>query len=147
MEHNSQFNVNAPIDAVLEFHRSARSLRAITPPLIPMTALQAPDPLAEGTEMAFTLWLGPIPVRWTARIESSTPTGFIDRQLSGPFASWTHEHSFTALDSRSTLVEDHVRYELKSNPFWWLVGGLMALGLPLLFRFRAFKTRQILERN
>ncbi len=147
MEYRSHFTVNAPIDAVQEFHRSAESLRAITPPLIPMTSVQAPDPLTEGAKMGFTLWLGAIPVRWNARIEDLSLDGFIDRQISGPFATWVHRHSFTAIDGSNTRVDDHVTYELKSDPFWWLVGGSMALGLPLLFRFRGYKTRRILERH
>jgi ligand-binding SRPBCC domain-containing protein len=147
MEHNSHFIVQAPIEAVRRFHKAASSLRAITPPLIPMTALDAPDPLIEGAEMAFTLWLGPLPVRWEARIEDMDQNGFVDKQISGPFAAWSHRHDFAAIDEISTKVDDRVTYELKSNPFWWLVGGAMAIGLPLLFRFRAFRTKQLLERK
>ncbi|MDF1499333.1 MAG: SRPBCC family protein [Anaerolineales bacterium] len=147
MEHQSQFTVNAPVEAVRQFHQSANSLQEITPPLIPMTAVDAPDPLTEGAQIAFTLWFGPLPVRWTARIEDLDPNGFVDRQASGPFASWVHRHVFTALDRNKTRVDDHVTYKLKSNPFWWLVGGTMAIGLPLLFRYRAYKTRQILTGN
>ena len=147
MEYKSQFTVRAPIESVRSFHHSASSLRAITPPIIPMTSVEAPDPLRDGAELAFTLWMGPIPVRWTARIEASQPHGFVDRQLTGPFASWSHQHSFTPIDVQTTRVDDHVNYRLKTNPIWWLLGGSMAVGLPLLFRYRAFKTRQILERE
>lgn len=147
MEFKSQFTVRATIESVRTFHHSASSLRAITPPIIPMTSVEAPDPLTDGAELAFTLWMGPIPVRWTAQIEDSQPHGFVDRQLNGPFASWSHEHSFIPIDERSTRVDDHVTYQLKSNPVWWLLGGSMALGLPLLFRYRAYKTKQILEKE
>jgi ligand-binding SRPBCC domain-containing protein len=147
MEFKSEFLVHAPLEAVRTFHQSAGSLRSITPPLVPMTSVDAPQVLGEGAHMAFTLWMGTIPVRWTARIEGTHDQGFTDRQISGPFDAWVHEHSFVPVDERSTCVEDRVFYELKSNPFWWLVGGLMALGLPLLFRYRAYRTRKILERT
>ncbi|MGD2057420.1 MAG: SRPBCC family protein [Anaerolineales bacterium] len=146
MDFKSQFTVHAPIDAVRSFHQSAGSLHSITPPLVPMTSLDAPEVLSEGDMMAFTLWMGPIPVRWTARVEQIHSQGFTDRQVSGPFETWVHKHSFTPIDESSTLVEDHVSYQFKSNPFWRLVGGSMALGLPLLFRYRAYQTRKILER-
>lgn len=147
MEYKRQFTVRAPIEAVRAFHQSASSLRAITPPIIPMTSVDAPDPLSEGAEMAFTLWMGPLPVRWTARIEEPHAEGFVDRQLTGPFAAWSHKHSFTPIDEQNTRVDDHVSYQLKSNPIWWLIGGSMALGLPLLFRYRAYKTKKILEKE
>jgi ligand-binding SRPBCC domain-containing protein len=147
MEHKSHFTVNAPIAAVREFHRSPASLRAITPPVIPMSSVQANDLLGEGAEMAFTLWMGPIPARWKARIEDDQPQGFVDRQISGPFASWVHRHTFNPVDDSNTRVDYHVTYQLKSNPFWWLLGSLMAIGLPLLFRYRAYKTKKILEKD
>lgn len=146
MEFKSDFVVHASLEAVRRFHQSAGSLRSITPPLVPMTSIDAPQVLGEGAEMAFTLWMGPVPVRWSARIEGTHVQGFTDRQISGPFAAWVHEHSFVPIEGGHTRVEDRVLYELKSNPFWWLIGGLMALGLPLLFRYRAYRTRTILER-
>jgi ligand-binding SRPBCC domain-containing protein len=147
MEFKSQFNVRAPVESVRSFHNSASSLHAITPPIIPMTSVEASDPLTDGAELAFTLWMGPIPVRWTAQIEDFQPHGFVDRQLTGPFAAWSHRHSFIPLDEWNTRVDDHVSYQLKSNPVWWLLGGSMALGLPLLFRYRAYKTKQLLEKE
>jgi ligand-binding SRPBCC domain-containing protein len=147
MEHRSHFIVGAPFDAVRDFHRSAASLRAITPPVIPMTGVDAPDPIRDGSQFAFTMWMGPLPLRWVARIEDTTPDGFVDRQLSGPFASWSHKHSFTSIDETTTRVDDQVSYQLKTNLFWRLIGGAMALGLPLLFRYRAFMTRRLLERQ
>jgi ligand-binding SRPBCC domain-containing protein len=147
MEYTSHFKVNAPIDSVRGFHLSAQSLRAITPPLIPMTSLNAPDVLSEGAQLGFTLWLGPMPVRWVARIEDMHEAGFVDRQISGPFAVWSHQHEFKVLDQNHTRVDDRVTYRLKSHPFWWLVGGLFVIGLPLLFRFRAYKTIKLLERK
>ena len=38
------------------------------------------------------------------------PRRFIDEQLRGPFATWWHEHTFTALDTGDTLMVDVVRY-------------------------------------
>lgn len=145
MRFHHHFTVNTPLDAVVRFHRSAESLRAISPPWIPISALEADDPLEDGDIIAFTLWLGPIPVRWIARIENNGESGFIDRLMAGPFASWEHNHEFTPIDSDRTRIDDHVVYHLKSNRFWRLIGGLMALGLPVLFRHRAAKTAFLLE--
>ena len=67
-----------------------------------MSNIQAPDHLADGNEMAFTLWLGPLPVRWNARVENFSPTGFDDIQTGGPFETWKHAHRFEALAKNNT---------------------------------------------
>ncbi|MEZ4584038.1 MAG: hypothetical protein R3A10_20780 [Caldilineaceae bacterium] len=59
---------------------------AITPPPVIVRVHRAPELLGEGDEMDFTMWLGPLPIRWLARIEQVTPVTFVDRQLRGPFA-------------------------------------------------------------
>ncbi len=145
MIYRHRFFVRAPLNKVAEFHSRAASMAAITPPPIVARIHEAPDILAEGDEMKFTLWLGPIPLRWHARIEDVTPNGFIDRQLSGPFATWVHRHQFSAKDKNTTEVLDEVTSKLSSHPFWWIIGLGMRLGLPILFAYRGWKTRRLLR--
>ncbi len=95
--------------------------------------------------MDFSLGVGPISIRWVARIEKVSPNGFIDRQLRGPFAEWVHGHSFIALDNQTTEVVDEITLRPSSHPWWWLVGMGMWAGLPILFAFRASKTRRMLQ--
>ena len=97
--------------------------------------------------MAFTLWLGPLPVYWLARIEELSPAGFVDRQLSGPFQQWVHRHSFIAVDEVTTEVRDEIEAVLKAPGWWWLVSLGMWLNLPMLFAYRAWQTRRLLERD
>ncbi len=60
-----QFTVPAPLAAVAAFHHDARILPRLTPP--PMRVqLHRVDPLGEGALADFTLWFGPLPVRWVA---------------------------------------------------------------------------------
>ena len=94
--------------------------------------------------MDFTLWLGPLPIRWTARIEDVTPAGFVDRQIRGPFQEWAHRHTFEPVDETTTEVVDTIEFSLKKHPLWGLVGLGMWLSLPLLFAFRGWKTRRLL---
>jgi ligand-binding SRPBCC domain-containing protein len=95
--------------------------------------------------MDFTMWAGPVPVRWVARIEDVSPEGFTDRQVKGPFTRWQHRHSFVALDERTTEVVDVVEAEVKKHPWWGPIGASMWAGLPALFAYRARKTRELLE--
>ena len=144
MTFRHRFTVRAPLPRVAEFHARSASMAAITPPPIIVRIHQSPDVLADGDEMAFTLWMGPLPIRWRARIEDVSGSGFTDRQLSGPFTEWVHRHTFVALDEQTTEVIDEVTTRLSRHPFWWLVGLGMRLGLPLLFAFRAWRTRRLL---
>jgi ligand-binding SRPBCC domain-containing protein len=144
MKYHHRFVVAAPLARVAEFHRRASSMVAITPPLLIVRVHRAPATLGSGDEMAFTLWAGPLPLHWTARIEGVSPEGFTDRQVRGPFAAWQHRHRFERLSERETAVVDEVTAELKRHPFWWMVGALMWLGLPLLFAYRGWRTRRLL---
>jgi hypothetical protein len=71
--------------------------------------------------------------------------GFTDWQLEGPFAEWVHRHNFVAVDEQTSVTLDEVNLRLRSHPIWWLVGMAMWLGLPLLFAYRAWKTRRMLQ--
>jgi ligand-binding SRPBCC domain-containing protein len=145
MIYQHRFRVGASLAAVAEFHQRSASMAAITPPPIIVRMHATPAALAEGDEMDFTMWLGPLPVRWMAQIEAVSPAGFSDRQLQGPFAEWVHRHAFIAIDERTTDVMDEVTLRLRRNPLWGLVGFGMWLGLPLLFAYRAWKTKKNLE--
>jgi ligand-binding SRPBCC domain-containing protein len=145
MKYRHSFRVRAPLPDAAGFHTSAASLKAITPPLIPMQLHHAPAEMGDGDEMAFTMWMGPLPVRWEARVEDVSPAGFLDRQVRGPFEAWVHRHTFVQLAAGGTEVLDEVEASLKPHPLWGLVGLAMWLGLPLLFVYRGWKTRRLLE--
>ena len=136
------------------FHAHSTSMAAITPPPIIAQIHAAPPHLKPGDEMDFTLWFGPLPLRWLARIESvndtravatQTLTGFADRQIHGPFQHWLHRHIFEPIDDTTTAIIDEIELKPKPHPLWGLIGLGMWLTLPLLFAFRRWKTRRLLE--
>ncbi|MFN2115958.1 MAG: SRPBCC family protein [Anaerolineae bacterium] len=145
MTYEHQFTTSAPVERVAAFHRMASSLAAITPPPILARVSAAPEELGEGDEMAFTLWLGPLPIRWRARIENVSEQGFVDRQVEGPFRAWRHHHRFEPLAHGGTRIADRIEYEYRRSPLWAAVGLGMTLGLPLLFAYRGWRTRALLE--
>jgi len=147
MRYTHRFLIQASLETVVDFHRSASSLESITPPFFFMRDLEAPDPLEEGSPLSFTLWLGPLPVYWHARIENSNPSGFDDVMVSGPFERWVHTHSFEADSPSSCWVLDQVEFRLRRHPYWYPLGLMMALGLPILFAYRGWKTKSLLERS
>jgi ligand-binding SRPBCC domain-containing protein len=120
-------------------------MSAITPPMIPVQMEQAPDTLNAGGQMSFVLWLGPIPVCWRASVSRACEYGFTDHQLEGPFRYWIHRHRFEPVDETATDVIDEVEAGLRWHALWAPIGLAMWLGLPVLFAFRGWKTRQLLE--
>ena len=147
MRYQHRFEVNAPLAAVVDFHAQSASMAAITPPPVVVRVHRAPDRLEDGDEMDFTMWLGPLPMRWLARIEDVSPTGFTDRQLRGPFQNWTHRHAFLSVDGATTAVVDEIDLTLRRHLWWGLVGLGMWLSLPFLFAYRGWKTRRLLGKN
>ncbi|MBX3013586.1 MAG: hypothetical protein KF832_18845 [Caldilineaceae bacterium] len=146
MQFRHSFRVQAPLAAVAEFHRHAASMGAITPPPVVVRLQRAPARLNEGDEIAFTLWLGPFPIHWQARVEAVTPTGFVDHQLRGPFQQWVHQHTFRALSPTETAVIDTIDLHFAAAWHWKIVGLGMWLTLPLLFAYRGWKTKRLLAR-
>lgn len=108
MNYRHRFQVSAPPACVSDFHRKVANMAAITPPPLSVRMCHAPDILREGDEMDFSPGVGPISIRWVARIEGVSPNGFTNRQMRGPFAEWFHRHSFIALDSQNTAVVDEI---------------------------------------
>lgn len=147
MEYQHTFRVRAPLVVVAGFHAQSASLGAITPPPVMTRIRYAPAQLQEGDEMDFTLWLGPLPIHWVARIENVGNNGFTDRQLRGPFRRWVHRHHFRAVDDQTTDVVDEIQAELQPHPLWRVLGLGMWLNLPILFAYRGWKTKRLLEKN
>jgi ligand-binding SRPBCC domain-containing protein len=141
------FQVKAPLSRVAAFHQQPGSMAAITPPPIRVELHRTPDTLSGDGEMSFTLWFGPLPIHWTASIEEVSDAGFTDRQVSGPFAEWVHRHTFVRVDEDTTEVIDQITLRLKAHPVWGPVGLGFLLSLPLLFAYRGWKTRRLLERE
>ncbi len=134
------------LDAVLRFHQDPRALARLTPPPIVMQ-LHRDDrrSLTEG-DIEFSLWFGPIPIRWIARHEPGpTPHSFADSQIKGPLAYWRHEHLFSEADDGVQLTD---RIILAHKSGWLgLVTRLTFDGLPLrvLFAYRHWRTRRALK--
>ncbi len=137
--------IDCSLAAVRRFHSEPRALARLTPPPLIMQ-LHRDDrrSLTEG-EVEFSLWFGPLPIRWVARHEAGpAPDSFADVQLRGPLAYWRHEHIFRAVDGGVALT-DHITFSHKPGPVGWLT-RIAFDGWPLriLFAYRHWRTRRAL---
>ncbi len=141
-EFHHSFTVNAPQAVVRAFHQDSGVLQALTP--LPMIArVHSFEPLADGSRAEFTLWFGPLPLRWRAVHSDVGPHGFTDTQVGGPLRTWRHVHRFTALGPAVTRVDDSISYEHDRGARGLLSRLLFARpGLLYLFTARKLLTRR-----
>ena len=140
----SRFRVHASLEAVARFHADPRALKLLTPS--PMSVHRM-DPMGEASVSEFTIWAGPVPIRWQA-VHSAVDgvRGFTDTQERGPMARWVHRHEFTSLGPALTEVHDRIWY--RHPPGWRgvLTRALFStLPLRVLFLYRAQATRRALR--
>ena len=137
-----RFAVDAPISVVREFHKDTRALKLLTPPPT-IVQLHDIEPLAEGSVSRFTLWVGPLPLRWEAVHRDVSEHGFTDIQRSGPAKKWEHTHTFAPLGENKTEVREHVEYE-HAGGFWGAVTRVLFAkpNLYVMFTYRRIITRK-----
>lgn len=64
-----------------------------------------------GQEVTWRAWHFGLPIRMTSRItQMEPPTSFVDEQVRGPFASFSHEHRFARDSDGGTTMTDHIRF-------------------------------------
>jgi ligand-binding SRPBCC domain-containing protein len=141
------FTVDSPLAAVREFHHDTSALKTLTPPPT-IVQLHAIEPLGEGSVSRFTLWVGPLPLHWTAVHRNVSDRGFTDIQQEGPAAKWEHTHTFTPLDAQTTRIDEHIEYDHKPGMAGLLTRLLFSRpNLNFMFAYRKFATRRSLRRR
>ena len=131
--------IAAPVDAVFaasldpELHVRSMAAHGET-----MVEAPAGGAFTEGSTVTWRARHFGIPFRLRSRVfDIDTPRGFRDRQISGPFGSFLHVHSF-AEHPRGTLMRDVVTFR---SPF-----GPIGRAVDALF-LREYMRRVIAARN
>ena len=141
-----KFTVEAPVTDVAAFHHDTGALKKLTPPPT-IVQLHSIEPLAEGSVSTFTLWVGPLPLRWRAVHRNVSENGFTDVQSEGPAQKWEHTHSFHARGHHSTEIHEHIEFEHKTG-IWGIVTRILFAhpNLFLMFTYRKWVTRRALSK-
>lgn len=121
-------SVNADIQHVWQFFSNPRNLTVITPSSMKFTIISEGLSDEIYTDMFIKYKVSPllnIPMKWVTKImDVNKPVFFADEQESGPYAYWRHEHSFTA-DENKTIMIDKVMYALPLGFMGHVVHGLV----------------------
>lgn len=133
-----------PIEQIFEFFSRPENLQAITPPWLDFRMVKTPETLAAGSLIRYRLRWRFLPIWWMTEIsEWDPPHRFVDREVSGPYALWIHEHRFTSQEGGTTM-RDRVTYAL---PLGW-VGSIAHVAVvrrdvDRIFDFRAETMRRL----
>lgn len=102
-----------------------------------------------GVTVELELRFGPLGRRWLAVHGPADPgREFVDEQVRGPFAHWTHRHRFEPLGETASVLEDRISYRLPLAPLAELVaGGAVRRAIGRTFSFRHRRTREDLMRH
>lgn len=99
--------IEAPVDAVWQWHTRPGAFERLTPPWEEARVLERTSGLENGGRVVLEVKLGPVPLRWVAVYRDVVPgSQFVDVQEEGPFSSWVHEHEMTADGAGATLMHD-----------------------------------------
>jgi len=106
-----------PRDALFSFFADTTNLEKITPDYLSFRVQSTcPTHMRKGTLIDYRLRLHHIPLRWRTEIAVwEPPFHFVDRQLSGPYRWWTHDHLFEETKD-GTRVIDTIDYHIWLAP-------------------------------
>jgi len=136
--------IAASAEELYDWHMQPGAFDRLVPPWQKVEVVERPGRLIDGAKLVMKVFAGPIGVRWVALhrdfIEGHQ---FVDDQVHGPFKSWVHTHRFEPVDENTSILWDHIEYELPLGPIGALFGGLPTdLMLEKMFDYRHRVTRE-----
>ena len=126
--------VPASLEDTFAFFSDASNLERLTPPWLNFR-IKTPMPIVmrEGLEIDYQILLHGFPVPWKSRIDVWEPgVRFVDRQLSGPYRWWHHEHRFEPVPA-GTRVIDQVEFVPRLR---WVTGRMVKRDVERIFAYR-----------
>jgi uncharacterized protein (TIGR01777 family) len=137
--------------ALWDWHARPGALERLTPPWDRVRVVERTGALEDGARVTLSVPIGPMRVRWVSRHRDCVRgRGFVDEQIAGPFASWTHTHAMSDDPApngapRSTL-EDRIDYTARGGVAGRALAQWLAPArLEAMFRYRHDTLRADLE--
>lgn len=143
-QRSSEIKVPAP--ELRDWHFRPGAFSRLNPPWEKAEVVDVPAALENGARATIKLGSAPFRIKWIAEHEI-TEDGFVDRQISGPFAKWEHRHRFEERGTDSQLI-DEISYRLPFGfPGDFFGKWIVKRKLDRMFRYRHDVTKADLERR
>jgi ligand-binding SRPBCC domain-containing protein len=136
--------IKAPPEKVFSFHELPNAFELLMPPWENAKIIQKADISKIGSQAIIEQKLfGLIPSRWIAEhTKYEPPKMFEDVQISGPFASWRHQHIILP-HTAGAILRDEIEYD---PPLWFL--GKLAAPIAVIPKLeKMFNYRHEVTRN
>ncbi len=131
-----------PVDEVFAWHMRPGALERLLPPWEDVTVVSREGGIDEGGTVTIRARRGPLKADMKVRHTVwENDRLFRDEQVSGPMASWTHDHEFEPDGEGGTLLRDRIAWQPPLGP----AANIFARGVveTELKRFFAFRGRRI----
>jgi len=137
-----------------DWHARPGALERLTPPWQSVRIAErkpgADHPrIGNGATARLMVGVGPAELPWVAEhFDHTPPRQFCDRQLTGPFGSWSHCHRFRDMGEGTSELDDNIEYVAPGGSVGSaILGRKLASDLDRLFWFRHERTRSDLARH
>ena len=145
----AQYELNSKISETWSFFTTVNNIEQIMPPELSFKVTSSkPTKIYEGKIITFNTKI--MPFYKTNIISEITKISheeyFIDKQITGPYKIWHHEHHFKKTKNNTTLITEKIKYKLKIHPFSRIAHKLfIKRKLINIFKYRIKKTQEILN--
>ncbi len=137
-----------------DWHANPGALERLTPPWQAVRIAERKvgvdhERIGNGAIARLMIGVGPVELPCIAEhFDHDPPNQFCDRQLSGPFGSWSHCHRFAATGDHTSELDDDIAYTAPGGLLGRVaIGWKLASDLDRLFWFRHERTRVDLARQ
>jgi uncharacterized protein (TIGR01777 family) len=144
------FESPMPVSAaeLYAYHSRDGAFGRLLPPWDRVSLVEPHPGIRDGSQVRLCVRKGPLTLRACFEHLNVIPGAeFTDKQVAGPFQSWTHRHRFLPVSESSSLMRDEIRFSLPGGPLGNAVaGGFMKRDISSLFAFRHARLAADLER-
>lgn len=145
----ANYEVNTKISETWTFFTKVKNIEQIMPPEINFNVTSnKPTNIYEGKIITFNTKITPF---YNSNIISeitkiSDKEYFIDKQISGPYKIWHHEHHFQKSKNNTTIITEKIKYKLYLHPFSRIIHKMfIKKKLINIFKYRIRKSQKILN--
>lgn len=117
-------------EAAFKYHAAPGALNRLIPPWESVKIESSDQSLESGSRVVLRTSIAGLPVRWVAEhTDYEPPNLFCDKQISGPFAQWNHQHSFHEKEESGSPLQSHLTDQIDYKVPFGLVGDTLGGGI------------------